>query len=92
VDSRGAWRDNVFVERLWRTVKYEKVYLRAYPSVSAARADIADYIDCNNRSLGHSSLGGQTPNQDWLAGLPGMKAVASNALNGAPRVDHSVGR
>ena len=76
MDGRGAWRDNVFVERLWRTVKYERVYLRAYPSVSAARADIAEYIDWYNGKRGHSSLGGQTPNQTWLAGLPGMKAVA----------------
>ena len=76
MDGRGAWRDNVFIERLWRTVKYERVYLRAYPSVSAARADIAEYIDWYNGKRGHSSLGGQTPNQTWLAGLPGMKAVA----------------
>jgi putative transposase len=44
MDGRGAWRDNVFVERLWRSVKYERVYLKAYDSVSAARADIADYM------------------------------------------------
>ena len=43
MDGRGAWRDNVFVERLWRSVKYERVYLKAYDGVSAARADIADY-------------------------------------------------
>ncbi|NBQ10481.1 MAG: transposase, partial [Betaproteobacteria bacterium] len=43
MDGRGAWRDNVFVERLWRSVKYERVYLRAYDSVSAARKDIAEY-------------------------------------------------
>ena len=40
----NAWRDNVFVERLWRSVKYERVYLKAYDSVIAARADIADYL------------------------------------------------
>ena len=45
MDGRGAWRDNVFVERLWRSVKYERVYLKAYDGVSAARADIADYLD-----------------------------------------------
>jgi putative transposase len=44
MDGRGAWRDNVFVERLWRSVKYERVYLKAYDSVSAARADIAEYL------------------------------------------------
>jgi len=41
MDGRGAWRDNVFVERVWRSVKFEPVYLTAYDSVSAARADIA---------------------------------------------------
>jgi putative transposase len=64
MDGRGAWRDNVFVERFWRTVKYECVYLRAYPSVSAARADIAEYIDWYNGSRGHSSLGGRIETQD----------------------------
>ena len=48
MDGRGAWRDNVFVERLWRSVKYERVYLRAYDSVSHARADIADYLNWYN--------------------------------------------
>ena len=45
MDGRGAWRDNVFVERLWRSVKYERVYLRAYDTVSHARTDIAAYLD-----------------------------------------------
>jgi putative transposase len=44
MDGRGAWRDNVFVERLWRSVKYEEVYLRAYSSVSEARASIGRYL------------------------------------------------
>ncbi len=44
MDERGAWRDNVFVERLWRSVKHECVYLKAYEGVGAARADIADYM------------------------------------------------
>jgi transposase InsO family protein len=56
MDGRGTWRDNVFVERLWRSVKYERVYLKAYDSVSAARADIADYLDWHNAHRSHSSL------------------------------------
>jgi putative transposase len=44
MDGKGAWRDNVFVERLWRTIKYEEVYLRAYVSVSEARASIGLYL------------------------------------------------
>jgi len=66
MDGRGAWRDNVFVERLWRTVKYEEVYLRAYGSVSEARASIGRYIGFYNGTRPHSSLGGQTPDQAYL--------------------------
>jgi putative transposase len=56
MDGRGAWRDNVFVERLWRSVKYEEVYLRAYDSVCDARASIGRYLDFYNRRRPHSSL------------------------------------
>jgi len=76
MDGRGAWRDNVFVERIWRSVKYERVYLRAYGSVSTARADIAQYIAWYNGERGHSSLAGKTPEEAWLSGLPCLKAVA----------------
>ncbi len=76
MDGRGAWRDNVFVERVWRSVKYECVYLKAYDSVSQARADIARYIDWYNQDRGHSSLQGQTPEQAWLAGRPQAKEAA----------------
>ena len=66
MDGRGAWRDNVFVERLWRTVKYEEVYLRAYTGVTEARASIGRYLGFYNRTRPHSSLGGQTPDQAYL--------------------------
>jgi len=75
-DGRGAWRDNVFVERIWRSVKYERVYLRAYDSVSTARADIAQYIAWYNGERGHSSLADKTPEQAWLSGLPLLKEAA----------------
>jgi putative transposase len=65
MDGKGAWRDNIFVERLWRTVKYEEVYLRAYPSVSEARASIGRYLGFYNGTRPHSSLGGQTPDQAY---------------------------
>ena len=55
--GRGAWRDNVFVERLWRSVKYEEVYLRAYDSVTEARASLGRYLEFYNRRRPHSSLG-----------------------------------
>ena len=63
MDGKGAWRDNIFVERLWRTIKYEEVYLRAYRSVSEARRGLARYLAFYNRRRPHSSLGGQTPDQ-----------------------------
>jgi putative transposase len=76
MDGRGAWRDNVFVERLWRTIKYERVYLRAYDSVSEARADIAEYIDWYNAQRGHTSIDDKTPDQAYWRMLPEMKMAA----------------
>jgi len=76
MDGRGAWRDNVFVERVWRSVKYERVYLKAYDSVSAARADIADYMTWYNACRPHSSLDRLTPDEKYLAALPPMALVA----------------
>ena len=70
MDGKGAWRDNVFVERLWRSVKYEEVYLRAYDSVSEARASIGRYLDFYNRRRPHSSLDGTTPDQAYFTALP----------------------
>jgi len=63
MDGRGAWQDNVFVERLWRSVKYEEEYLRAYDSVSDARASLGRYLDFYNGRRPHSSLGARTPEQ-----------------------------
>jgi len=76
MDGRGAWRDNVFVERLWRSVKYERVYLKAYDGVSAARADIADYLDWYNVRRPHSSLERLTPHEKYLAALPPVQQAA----------------
>ena len=70
MDGKGAWRDNVFVERLWRSVKYEEVYLRAYDSVSEARASIGRYLDFYNARRPHSSLDGMTPDQAYFPPLP----------------------
>jgi putative transposase len=66
MDGRGAWRDNVFVERLWRTVKYEEVYLRAYAGVAEARASIGRYLSFYNGKRPHSSLGGKKPDQAYI--------------------------
>jgi putative transposase len=75
MDGKGSWRDNVFVERLWRSIKYEEVYLKAYDSVSEARASIGRYIGFYNSRRPHSSLDRQTPDQAYFNGLAqGMAA------------------
>ena len=66
MDGKGAWRDNVFVERLWRTVKYEEVYLRAYETVSEARASIHRFLGFYNSRRPHSSLDRRTPDQAYF--------------------------
>jgi putative transposase len=70
MDGKGRWRDNVFVERLWRSVKYEEVYLRAYESVCAARSGIARYMEFFNRRRPHSSLDRRTPDAVYFSPLP----------------------
>jgi len=69
MDGRGAWRDNVFVERVWRSVKYECVYLKAYESLSQARSEIARNSYWSNNEPGDSSLQGRPPNEAWASGL-----------------------
>jgi putative transposase len=66
MDGRGAWRDNVFVERIWKSVKYEEVYLRAYDSVAEARASIGRYLDFYNTRRPHSSLDRRTPDEAYF--------------------------
>jgi putative transposase len=75
MDGKGSWRDNVFVERLWRSVKYEEVYLRAYDSVGQARASIGRYLDFYNRKRPHSSLGARTPDHAYFHNLPQIAAA-----------------
>lgn len=67
MDGKGCWRDNVFVERLWRSVKYEEVYLNAYASVPEARAGIGRYMTFYNAVRPHSALGGRTPDQIYFS-------------------------
>ena len=75
MDGRGAWRDNVFVERLWRSVKYEEVYLRAYDTVAEARASLGRYLGFYNARRPHSSLDRQTPDQAYFTRLPQIAAA-----------------
>ena len=76
MDGKGCWRDNVFIERLWRTVKYEEVYLKAYDTVSAAKASLGTFFDYYNRRRPHQSLDDKTPDIIYFAGLPEKERVA----------------
>ena len=75
MDGKGAWRDNVFVERLWKSVKYEEVYLHAYQSVAEARNSIGRYLNFYNGRRPHSSLDDMPPDQAYF-NLPPLRAAA----------------
>ena len=75
MDGKGAWRDNVFVERLWRTIKYEELYLRAYDTVTEARASIGRYLGFYNARRPHSSLDRRTPDEAYFTPLPQIAAA-----------------
>ena len=75
MDGKGAWRDNVFVERLWHTVKYEHVYLHAYESTREAKSKIANYFNFYNQRRPHSTLDRQTPDQVYFNSLPSQEAA-----------------
>ena len=70
MDGKGAWRDNVFIERFWRTLKYEEVYLKAYESVAEARSSIGRFLEFYNGGRPHSALDRRTPDQAYYASLP----------------------
>ena len=70
MDGKGRWRDNVFVERIWKSIKYEDVYLHAYASVQEARTSIARYLEFYNSIRPHSSLKALTPDQVYFHRLP----------------------
>ena len=75
MDGKGSWRDNVFIERLWRSVKYEDIYLRAYDSVSEIKTGLNRYFNFYNSLRPHSSLDGKTPDQVYFNSLPQIKAA-----------------
>jgi putative transposase len=76
MDGKGCWRDNVFVERLWKSVKYEEVYLKAYDSVPAAKSSLGAYLNFYNTRRPHQSLDGKTPDEIYFARLP-QESVAA---------------
>lgn len=75
MDGKGAWRDNVFVERFWRTIKYEEVYLHAYDTVDEARQSISGYLDFYNARRPHTALDQRTPDQAYFNSLPFRRAA-----------------
>jgi len=75
MDGKGSWRDNVFVERLWRSIKYEEVYLKAYDTVGEARVSIGRYLDFYNGRRPHSRLDRLTPDQAYFSRLPRTAAA-----------------
>jgi putative transposase len=75
MDGKGCWRDNVFIERLWKSVKYEEVYLRAYDSISHARQSIGRYLEFYNSERPHSALDRKTPDRVYFTSLPQPKAA-----------------
>ena len=76
MDGKGRWMDNVFVERLWRSLKYEEVYLKAYESMAEAREQIGIWFDHYNRKRRHQGLNRQTPDQAYWSTLPREVSVA----------------
>jgi len=76
MDGRGAWRDNIFIERLWKTIKYERVYLYAYDSVGEARTSIMDYLAWYNQARPHSKLNKMTPDEAYKMMLPALTRAA----------------
>ena len=76
MDGKGCWRDNVFVERLWRSVKYEEVYLRAYETVGAAQQGLERYLTFYNQARPHRALDGRTPDGVYFDNLPTRRTAA----------------
>ncbi len=74
MDGKGRWIDNVFVERLWRSVKYEEVYLKAYDDIRSARASLGNYFEFYNSERRHQSLDRQTPDQVYYDNVTRMAA------------------
>ena len=75
MDGKGCWRDNVFVERLWRSIKYEEIYLHAYATVSEAKTNLSRYLAFYNQRRPHSALEGATPDTAYFTSLPQIVAA-----------------
>ena len=76
MDGKGCWRDNVFVERFWRSVKYEEVYLHAYDGVSEAKKGVGRYVMLYSQRRPHTALGGRTPDECYFENMPTLPKTA----------------
>jgi len=76
MDGKGRWIDNVFIERLWRSVKYEEVYLRGYENGTEARTSLTRYFSFYNAHRSHQALEYQTPDEVYFSGIAPMKMAA----------------
>ena len=76
MDGKGGWRDNVFVERLWKSVTYEEVYLHAYDTVNDAQRGLARYFTLYNQHRPHSSLDDKTPDEFYFENLLALPKTA----------------
>ena len=76
MDGRGRWMDNVFIERLWRSVKYEEVYLKGYESIPEARRELTAYFDFYNRRRRHQGLEDRTPDEVYWSTLQTERTAA----------------
>ena len=84
MDGKGCWRDNVFVERLWKSIKYEEVYLHAYDTVSAAQQGLERYLMFYNQTRPHQALAGQTPDGVYFDHLTTRRTAASSTIRQVP--------
>lgn len=76
MDGKGRWMDNVFIERLWWSVKYQDVYLKAYESIAEARKGLTKYFDFYNRNRRHQGLDRRTPDKVYWSTLPQLQVAA----------------
>jgi putative transposase len=87
MDGRGRWMDNVFIERLWRSLKHEDVYLKGYADGREAKAGIGAWINFYNTRRPHQALGGRTPMAVWREGVTG--ALEGTAVDMTLRLDNA---
>jgi putative transposase len=87
MDGRGRWMDNVFIERLWRSLKYEDIYLKGYADGREAKAGIADWVSFYNHRRPHQALADRTPMAVWRDGIAG--ALGEAAVDMTLRLDNA---